>query len=72
VDINPLALAYYRYEWCVQEIGDFGQRVFMANIAGKSIRQSALEGFKKLFSHGDVVEAALHTPYELEPRRNSR
>jgi spectinomycin phosphotransferase len=72
VDINPLALAYYRYEWCVQEIGDFGQRVFMANHAGNSIRQSALEGFKKLFSHSDVVEVALHTPFELEPRRNLR
>jgi hypothetical protein len=27
--IDPLALAYYRYEWVVQEIGDNGKRVFL-------------------------------------------
>jgi len=62
IQINPLALAYYRYEWCVQEIGDFGQRVFLMKDLGENTKQDALEGFIKLFSQGDVVETAFNTP----------
>jgi spectinomycin phosphotransferase len=65
VEINPLAVAYYRYEWCVQEIGDFGERVFLAKDAGETTKQEAVEGFIKLFSHDDVVESALNTSVEI-------
>jgi spectinomycin phosphotransferase len=65
VEINGLALAYYRYEWCVQEIGDFGARVFLTKDTGESTRQDAVEGFIKLFSQGDVIEAAFNTPVEI-------
>ena len=65
VEINPLVLAYYRYEWCVQEIGDFGERVFLAGDAGETTKQDAVEGFIKLFSHDDVVDAALNTSVEI-------
>jgi spectinomycin phosphotransferase len=65
VEINPLVLAYYRYEWCVQEIGDFGARVFLTKDTGESTRQDAVEGFIKLFSPGDVIEAALNTSVEI-------
>jgi len=62
--INRLALAYYRYEWCVQEIGDFGDRVLLAKDSGESTKQESVAGFIKLFSRGDVIEAALNTPVE--------
>ena len=65
VEINQLVLAYYRYEWCVQEIGDFGERVFWAKDTGESTKQQAVEGFIKLFSRGDVIEAAFNTAIEL-------
>ena len=65
VEVNELALTYYRYEWCVQEIGDFGQRVFSANSVGKSTKQNAVQGFMQLFSEGDVIEAALNAPVEI-------
>ena len=39
MEINPLALAYYRYEWCVQEIGDFGERVFLMKDAGENTKK---------------------------------
>jgi spectinomycin phosphotransferase len=71
MEIHPLALAYYRYEWCVQEIGDFGQRVFLTEDVGESTKQNALEEFMKLFSQGDVIEAALNTPFELQIRNHS-
>ena len=61
VKISQLALAYYRYEWCVQEIGDFGERVFLMKDAGENTKNNSVEGFIKLFSRGDVVEAAFNT-----------
>lgn len=68
VEINQLALAYYRYEWCVQEIGDFGERVFLRKDSGERTLQDSVEGFMKLFSQGDVIEAAFHTPIEFDVR----
>ena len=68
VKIDQLALAYYRYEWCVQEIGDFGDRVFLTEDIGESTKQDAVEGFIKLFSQGDVIEAAFNTAFESEIR----
>ncbi len=58
--IDRAALAYYRYEWVVQEIGDFGERVFLANETGDVTRADALRGFRQLFDPGDVVEGAHH------------
>jgi spectinomycin phosphotransferase len=68
LEINQLALAYYRYEWCVQEVGDFGARVFLTKDAGDGTKQHAVEGFSKLFAQGDVVEAALNTQVKYEIR----
>jgi spectinomycin phosphotransferase len=65
VELNLLALAYYGYEWCVQEIGDFGERVFLMKDAGESTKKDSVEGFMKLFSRGDVVEAAFDTQFEI-------
>jgi spectinomycin phosphotransferase len=56
--IEPLALAYYRYEWVVQEIGDFGERVFFLEGVGEKTRAASVRGFKQLFQAGDVVEQA--------------
>ena len=65
VQINQLAIAYYRYEWCVQEIGDFGCRVFLTEDWGESTKWDAVQEFMKLFSRGDVVEAALNISLEI-------
>jgi spectinomycin phosphotransferase len=65
LEINPLALAYYGYEWCVQEIADFGERVFLMKSVGESTKKDSVEGFMKLFSRGDVVEAAFNTSIEI-------
>ena len=64
VRINPLALGYYRYEWCVQEIGDFGNRVFLTKDMGVRTKQESVAGFMKLFSPRDVIDAALSTSLE--------
>lgn len=59
--IDPVALAYYRYEWVVQEIGDFGQRVLRSHHGGDATRLDALQGFVRLFAPEDVVDGALRT-----------
>ncbi len=56
--IDPLALAYYHYEWVVQEIGDYGERVFVTQNAGEETLSDSLRGFQQLFAPGDVVDAA--------------
>jgi len=70
-EINQLALAYYRYEWCVQEIGDFGERVFLMKDIGENTKKDSVEGFIKLFSHGDVIETAFNTSVEIQFKENS-
>lgn len=60
--IDPVVLAYYRYEWVVQELGDFGERVFFAEDGGEETKRDSVRGFRQLFDAGDVVEGA----YEAE------
>lgn len=57
-DIDPLALSYYQYEWVVQEIGDYGERVYLLTDVGEGTRQAAVDGFRQLFQQGDVIETA--------------
>ncbi|MBN9393274.1 MAG: aminoglycoside phosphotransferase family protein [Chloroflexi bacterium] len=50
-------LAYYRYEWVVQEIADFGEQVFWGDLTLPT-KEDALQKFRQLFNPGDVVEEA--------------
>jgi spectinomycin phosphotransferase len=61
VEVDPLALAYYRYEWVVQEIGDFGERVYAMPHLGAATKADSVAGFRQLFDPGDVVEAAYNS-----------
>jgi len=64
VQIDALAMAYYRYEWVVQEIGAWGEDVFLRDDVGDETRQDSAKHFRYLFEPGDVVEAA----YQSEGR----
>ena len=57
-DINWLALAYYKYDWVIQEFGDYGERVFLSTELGEQDLQASLREFKRLFKPGDVIERA--------------
>lgn len=57
-EINPLALAYYRYEWVVQDIGDYGERVFLMHDVGEETKKASVQGLMAMFSPGDVVDSA--------------
>jgi spectinomycin phosphotransferase len=60
--LDPLALAYYRYAWAVQDIGGFGERVFLMPEAGLETRRDAAQIFMNLFQPGEIVALALATP----------
>ena len=57
-EIDPLALAYYWYEWALQDIGEYGKRVFLMPGLGDAEKAKALGRFQGLFEHGKTVEAA--------------
>jgi len=63
--IDLLALAYYRYEWCVQELGDYGQRVFFSPGLGEETVADSVNGIRELFSPGDVIEGAYRSEVGL-------
>lgn len=65
-NIDMLALAYYRYEWVVQEIGDYGERVFLQSNVGAKTKADAVQEFRWLFQPGDVVEAAYMSEQKIE------
>ncbi|MCB9136001.1 MAG: aminoglycoside phosphotransferase family protein [Anaerolineales bacterium] len=64
-DINWTALAYYRYEWAVQDLGDFAARVFLMDDVGEVTQREALRIFRGLFNPGDEVDIALKTEEKL-------
>ncbi len=63
--INPLALAYYRYDWCVEDMGGFAERIFTTEKVGEETKKSSLWWFKYLFASGNSVESALDTDIEI-------
>jgi spectinomycin phosphotransferase len=66
--LDPLIVAYYRWEWVVQELADYGGRVADDRL-GQATRRHALEELGRLFAPGDVVEAARRADRGLEVSR---
>jgi spectinomycin phosphotransferase len=64
-EVDPVAFAYYRYEWVVQDMGDYAERIFLTEDTGEETRQDAVDGFRQLFAPGDVVEIAYQTEQTL-------
>jgi hypothetical protein len=58
VEINWATLAYYRYEWAVQDMGDFSARVFLWEDIGEATKREAIDFFYSLFEPGRVIETA--------------
>ncbi len=57
-EIDLLALAYYRYEWTVQDIGAFGEQVFTMEWAGDPTKQRATEAIISMFGPNGMVTTA--------------
>jgi spectinomycin phosphotransferase len=59
VAVDPLALSYYRYAWAVQDIGGYGENVFLTPDLGEEGRAHAARILRGLFEPGGTVELAL-------------
>lgn len=55
---DPLALAYYRYAWAVNDIGAYGEQVFFRPDLGPISKREGAEGFQSLFRNGEIVALA--------------
>jgi spectinomycin phosphotransferase len=55
--IDPWALAYYRYARAVEDMGAFGEQVFLMDVS-ETTRLDSVKWFKRMFQPGNIVEAA--------------
>lgn len=60
-EIDLLALAYYRYDWCVEDMGAFAEDVFGKEKLGAETKANSIMWFKTLFAQGNSVQTALKT-----------
>lgn len=58
VAINQQVLSYYRSDWVLQELTDYGDRVFFSVDAGEETRQEAVTAVIEMFKPGNVVDQA--------------
>ena len=63
--VDPLALAYYRYDWCVEDMGEFAAQVFESENSGEETKRNAIRWFKYLFAKGNSIDLALQTKIEI-------
>lgn len=68
--VDLLGLAYYKYEWGIQEIGDYGERVFLADDLGSDELALAQREFARLFAAGDVIDRAHRAYANLHARES--
>jgi len=59
VNVDQVALAYYRYAWATSDIGAYGEEVFQRDDLGPLDRREAVERFQSLFAPGGIVDIAL-------------
>ena len=50
-----MILAFYRFEWAVQEIAEFGKQVLWSDEGGEITRLDGLRHFRALFDPGGEV-----------------
>jgi spectinomycin phosphotransferase len=62
--VNPIALAYYRYERIIEDIAVYCEQIFLSNKSGKDRRQ-ALEDLKSNYLPNSAIAVARHTDRKL-------
>jgi hypothetical protein len=56
--IDPLASAYYRHAWAVQDMPAYGERVSLPDL-GEESRRDGVDGFVDMFEPGNIADIAL-------------
>lgn len=72
VEIDRAAVAYYRYEWAVEDIGGFAEQVYVLSDLGENSKRRAGDGLRGTFQPGGIVDAAYQSEADLmEPHQNA-
>ncbi len=58
-EIDPVAFAYYRYDWVVQDVGEFGLSGFGFQGGSDDTRRDAIQWVRAILGPGDALDAAL-------------
>lgn len=66
--VDPLALAYYKYDWVMQELADYGERVFITDEFSDAELALAQREFTRLFERDDVIDRARRACANLPSR----
>lgn len=66
-EVDPLALAYYRYAWAVGDIGSSGEQVFLRPDLGPDTKRAGVGLFTGLFRPGEIVALASASETTLRP-----
>ena len=65
VEVDPVVMAYYRFDWVVQELASYGDQVLAPGV-GDATRARAVDLLVSLFEPGNVVEAAHRVEGDLD------
>jgi spectinomycin phosphotransferase len=65
VDVDALALAYYRHAWAVQDIGGYAARVLLDASANDEQRSEAAQILIGLFRPGEILDLAKRSARDL-------
>ncbi len=58
ITLNTIALAYYRYEWVIEDIADYGHQLFDDTGRSAESQRDALSSVRRIFGPGDVADMA--------------
>ncbi len=67
--LDPVALAFYRYDWALQDIGGYAWVVYWMPDAGAETRRESVEGVRTAFASGGIVAAAYGSEAHLTRAR---
>ncbi len=65
-EIDPLTMAYYRYERAMEDLAEFAAQVFLID-ANDETRQDSVEWFMRLFGPNGSVDVAHRLAHVLNP-----
>lgn len=66
-EVDWLALAYYRYEWAMQDIASYAELTFLRDDASEETKAEASRLFQVIFQPGKIVAAAYASERHLPP-----
>jgi spectinomycin phosphotransferase len=59
--VDPLALAYYRHDWVIEDLAAYGNDVFQRQDIGAITRVDSFDRLQRMFDARDTIDIALRS-----------